>query len=101
MHLRYTVWIAIIYLQASQTLQSFTSLSFFISFSSRIHLSNDPVNLDWNQIVENVGNHIRSLNWGYRTQLRDINVEYINAFAELVDPHTVKVSMLILIPFIL
>ncbi|KAA0194699.1 Thioredoxin glutathione reductase [Fasciolopsis buskii] len=50
----------------------------------------EKINLDWNQIVENVGNHIRSLNWGYRTQLRDINVEYINAFAELVDPHTVK-----------
>ncbi|TPP66894.1 putative pyridine nucleotide-disulfide oxidoreductase [Fasciola gigantica] len=50
----------------------------------------EKIEHDWAQIVENIGNHIHSLNWGYRTQLRSINVEYVNAFAEVVDPHTIK-----------
>ena len=37
--------------------------------------------------------HIGSLNWGYRVALREKKVEYINAFAEFVDPHTLKVSL--------
>uniref|UniRef100_A0A183AEW3 thioredoxin-disulfide reductase (NADPH) n=1 Tax=Echinostoma caproni TaxID=27848 RepID=A0A183AEW3_9TREM len=53
-------------------------------------LEPEKVKHEWSQIIESVGNHIHSLNWGYRTQLRDINVEYINAFAELVDSHTIK-----------
>lgn len=35
--------------------------------------------------------HIGSLNWGYRVQLRDKKVNYVNAYAEIVDSHTIKV----------
>ena len=41
--------------------------------------------------MENVQSHIGSLNWGYRVQLRDKGVEYINAYAKFTDPHTVQV----------
>lgn len=39
-----------------------------------------------------INNYIGSLNWGYRVSLRDKNVNYVNAYAEFVDPHKIKVS---------
>ena len=39
--------------------------------------------------------HIGSLNWGYRVQLRDKKVDYKNAYAEFVNANTVKVSCII------
>jgi hypothetical protein len=34
--------------------------------------------------------HIGSLNWGYRVELRDKQVEYFNAYASFVDAHTIR-----------
>ena len=34
--------------------------------------------------------HIGSLNWGYRVQLKDKGVEYQNAYASLIDAHAIK-----------
>ena len=51
-----------------------------------------PVEHDWEKLVGGVQDHIGSLNWGYRVQLRDKNVKYINAFGEFLDPHTIKAS---------
>lgn len=45
-------------------------------------------------MVEAIQAHIGSLNWGYRVALREKKVNYINAFAEFVDPHTLKVNVL-------
>lgn len=42
-----------------------------------------------------VNDYIGSLNWGYRVSLRDKNVNYVNAYAEFVDPHKIKVSVLL------
>jgi hypothetical protein len=39
-----------------------------------------------------IQNYIGSLNWGYKVQLRDKKVEYINAYGKLVDNHKVNVS---------
>lgn len=39
-----------------------------------------------------VGDHIGSLNWGYKVQLRTEGVEYLNALATFVDPHTVHLK---------
>ena len=47
----------------------------------------------WTAMVENVQAHIGSLNWGYRVALREKKVNYLNAFAEFVDPHTIKVTL--------
>ncbi len=41
-------------------------------------------------MIQSIQDHIKSLNWGYRTALRGKHVEYINAFASFVDPHTVE-----------
>lgn len=40
--------------------------------------------------VGEVRNHIGSLNFGYRVQLREKDVKYINAKGSFVDPHTVE-----------
>lgn len=47
---------------------------------------------DWTTMVGAIQAHIGSLNWGYRVALREKKVEYINAFAEFVDPHTLKTT---------
>ncbi|ELU14184.1 hypothetical protein CAPTEDRAFT_71152, partial [Capitella teleta] len=46
----------------------------------------------WSVLAEAVQNHVRSLNWGHRVQLKDKNVEYFNAKGFLVDPNTVKAT---------
>lgn len=44
-------------------------------------------------MVQAVQEHIGSLNWGYRVALREKKVNYLNAFAQFVDPHTIKVTI--------
>ena len=39
-----------------------------------------------------IQNHIGSLNWAYRVELRDKKVTYKNATGTLVNAHTVKVK---------
>eukprot|EP01116_Phalansterium_solitarium_P024190 TRINITY_DN8789_c0_g1_i3.p2 TRINITY_DN8789_c0_g1~~TRINITY_DN8789_c0_g1_i3.p2 ORF type:complete len:204 (+),score=88.00 TRINITY_DN8789_c0_g1_i3:184-795(+) len=47
---------------------------------------------DWTKLVEGVQDHIGSLNWGYRVALRDKKVNYVNAYAVFVDPHTIDAT---------
>lgn len=47
---------------------------------------------NWETMKNNIQDHIGSLNWGYRVQLRDKKVEYINAYGTFVDQHTVLVT---------
>lgn len=42
--------------------------------------------------IFSIQNHIGSLNWAYRVELRDKKVLYKNATGTLVDAHTVKVK---------
>ena len=44
---------------------------------------------DWVRMVNSVQDHIASLNFGYRTQLRSANVTYLNMRASFVDEHAV------------
>ena len=46
-------------------------------------------------MVDAIQAHIGSLNWGYRVALREKQVTYLNAFAEFVDPHTIKVLIFV------
>jgi thioredoxin reductase (NADPH) len=41
-------------------------------------------------MVSNIQDHIGSLNWGYKVQLRDKAVTYKNEFAKFVDAHTIE-----------
>lgn len=46
---------------------------------------------NWETMVEAIQNYIGSLNWGYRVSLREKTVIYLNAYAEFIDPHKIKV----------
>ncbi|KXS13824.1 thioredoxin and glutathione reductase [Gonapodya prolifera JEL478] len=56
------------------------------------NVEKEKVQHNWEDLKNNVQNHIGSINWGYRVALRDENVEYINGMGEFVDPRTVKVT---------
>lgn len=45
---------------------------------------------DWKKLVRVVQNHIKSVNWVTRVDLRDKKVEYVNSIGSFVDPHTIK-----------
>ena len=50
----------------------------------------DGLEHSWDTLVDAVGSHIGSLNWGYRTALRDEGIDYKNELGSIVDAHTVK-----------
>lgn len=45
---------------------------------------------DWKLLVTRIQKHIKMANFNYRVNLRNENVRYINAFAEFIDPHTIR-----------
>lgn len=45
---------------------------------------------DWATLVQGVQDHIGSINWGYRVELRTRKVQYINAYGTFVGPHTLE-----------
>ena len=53
------------------------------------------VNMKWSELVQGVQDHIGSLNWGYRVQLRDKKVTYVNSYGKFVDKHTITVQSLL------
>jgi pyruvate/2-oxoglutarate dehydrogenase complex dihydrolipoamide dehydrogenase (E3) component len=50
----------------------------------------DEATHNWQTMVTAVQDHISSLNWGYKVQLRDKKVTYKNEFAAFIDPHTIE-----------
>lgn len=48
--------------------------------------------LGWSrlELVQSVQNHVKSINFGYKVQLRSERVEYINARGRLLDAHSVE-----------
>ncbi|GFS52899.1 thioredoxin reductase 1, cytoplasmic [Trichonephila inaurata madagascariensis] len=50
----------------------------------------EKVDHNWAVMRENVQNHIGSLNWNYKVQLRTEQVKYVNAYAEFVEAHKIK-----------
>jgi thioredoxin reductase (NADPH) len=44
---------------------------------------------DWTAIRGNIQNYIKGINFGYKNKLKEIGVDYINAKAAFMDPHTV------------
>ena len=47
---------------------------------------------DWTVMLDNISNHIRSLNWGYKKALIKNEVKYFNALAKLKDAHTIELT---------
>jgi len=46
----------------------------------------------WTNMVNEVQSYVKSLNFGYRKVLREKTVTYLNAYAQFVDAHTIKVT---------
>ena len=47
---------------------------------------------DWGKMVLNVNKHIKSLNWGYKSELISLKVKYYNFYATLQDAHTIHLD---------
>lgn len=47
---------------------------------------------DWETMVKNVQSHIKSLNWGYKTDLMKLKAKYYNSYASFVDAHTIRLE---------
>ena len=41
-------------------------------------------------MMKNVNNHIKKLNWGYRVQMIEKEIDYFNTYATFVDKNTLK-----------
>uniref|UniRef100_G3MPC2 thioredoxin-disulfide reductase (NADPH) n=1 Tax=Amblyomma maculatum TaxID=34609 RepID=G3MPC2_AMBMU len=50
------------------------------------------VHFKWETMRGNVRDYIASLNWKYRVSLREAGVDYINAYAQFVDRHKLKLT---------
>ncbi|XP_064407348.1 thioredoxin reductase 2, mitochondrial-like isoform X2 [Halichondria panicea] len=53
------------------------------------NVQGDTIDHSWESLVMSIQNHIKSLNFGHRVQLKEKNVEYYNAKGSFVDSHTV------------
>lgn len=51
------------------------------------------ISIDWATLTENVQNHIKSVNWVTRVDLRDKKIEYINGLGQFKDAHTIVATM--------
>jgi thioredoxin/glutathione reductase (selenoprotein) len=51
----------------------------------------EPVTHDWKTLVNNVQNHIRSIHFGYRVDMTQNEIKYINARAKFIDKHTIEI----------
>ncbi|XP_055389510.1 thioredoxin reductase 1, mitochondrial isoform X2 [Condylostylus longicornis] len=51
------------------------------------------VKANWSKLTEAVQNHVKSVNWVTKVDLRDKKVEYINGLGYFKDPHTVVAVM--------
>ena len=57
------------------------------------NVDREKTTCDWEVLKENVQNHIRAINWGYRrSNLPEHHVKYINAFGSFVDANTIEIS---------
>lgn len=55
-------------------------------------LNQEKLTHNWNSMVSNIQDYVKSLNWGYRVALQDKNVKYLNAYGEFVDHHRIKTT---------
>merc|ERR1719204_1458765 len=68
------------------------------SFGWEVKSSNDESSGDnkpghnWETMVENIQNHIKGLNWGYKTALRSAQVKYFNELVEFTGPNSIKAT---------
>jgi pyruvate/2-oxoglutarate dehydrogenase complex dihydrolipoamide dehydrogenase (E3) component len=47
---------------------------------------------NWAKMVQSVQKHIKSLNWGYKSDLIKLKVKYFNSYATFQDAHTIHLD---------
>lgn len=47
---------------------------------------------DWGKMITNINNYIRSINFGYKTDMRKRGIKFYEKFATFVDPHTIELT---------
>ena len=47
---------------------------------------------DWNKMIENINDHIRGINYGYRKDLAKRGIDNFNEFASFIDEHTIELK---------
>jgi len=52
----------------------------------------DGINHDWTKMVENIQAHVKGLNWGYKVQLREKKVKYLNELGAFVGPNKLELT---------
>jgi thioredoxin reductase (NADPH) len=52
----------------------------------------DAITHDWGIMRQNIQDHIKGLNFGYRVQLREKGVQYMNKLGRFVDANTLEVT---------
>ncbi|XP_035436670.2 thioredoxin reductase 1, mitochondrial isoform X1 [Spodoptera frugiperda] len=55
--------------------------------------AHQEIKINWGSLTESVQNHIKSVNWVTRVDLRDKKIEYINGLGEFKDSHTIIATM--------
>ncbi len=53
----------------------------------------EPIPHNWVKMKDEIQNYVRSINFGYRVQLRETKVDYINSYATFVNPNKIKVKL--------
>ncbi|XP_064544932.1 thioredoxin reductase 2, mitochondrial [Drosophila montana] len=54
------------------------------------NVNDQNIKPDWKKLVKSVQDHIKSVNWVTRVDLRDKKVEYVNSIGRFVNPHTIE-----------
>ncbi|XP_028038155.1 thioredoxin reductase 1, mitochondrial isoform X2 [Bombyx mandarina] len=53
----------------------------------------DAIKINWPALTEAVQNHIKSVNWVTRVDLREKKIDYVNGLGEFKDPHTLIATL--------
>lgn len=47
---------------------------------------------DWEKMVDNIQSHVKGLNWGYKVQLREKKVKYLNELGRFSGPNSLELT---------
>ena len=47
---------------------------------------------NWTTMVQSIQKHIKSLNWGYKSDLIKLKIKYFNSYATFQDAHTIHLD---------
>lgn len=57
-----------------------------------IQVAGGATDHQWTTMVTNIQKHIKSLNWGYKSELIKEKIRYFNSYATFHDSHTIHLD---------